>query len=207
MHRRALILLAALVAACPVALAQPYPNQPVHLLVPFPPGSNPDVVGRLLSPPLSEVLKQPVIIENRPGGGGMIAGTAVARSAPDGYNLLVGSTGPVVIAPLVVPNPQWQWDQVFAPVSAIGVTPVVLHDAVERWASGEWGTPQGRCAVGGADGEKAGAVDGEGHQALRAVAVQAASVRADPAPGRSVRRGPQRDVALSLVARHHEAAR
>jgi tripartite-type tricarboxylate transporter receptor subunit TctC len=109
------------------AHAQPSSSQNVHLVVPFPAGSNPDVVARILAPPLSVALKQTVLVENRPGAGGMIAGSFVANSTPDGNTLLVGSSGPVVIAPLMVPKPQWQWHEVFAPVASIGVTPVVVH--------------------------------------------------------------------------------
>ena len=72
------------------ALAQ-YPSRPIHLLIPFPPGGGPDLVGRILAPRLSDALGQPVVVENRVGGNGNIAGEAVAKSAPDGYTLLVGN--------------------------------------------------------------------------------------------------------------------
>jgi tripartite-type tricarboxylate transporter receptor subunit TctC len=71
--------------------AAQYPARAIHLLVPFPPGGGPDLVGRILAPRLSESLGQPVIVENRVGGNGNIAGEAVAKSAPDGYTLLVGN--------------------------------------------------------------------------------------------------------------------
>jgi tripartite-type tricarboxylate transporter receptor subunit TctC len=117
----------ALASSASTSQAQTFPSQPIQLIVPFPPASNPDVVARIMSQPMADRLKQAVVIENRPGAGGMIAGTAVARAKPDGHTLLVGSSGPTVIAPLIVPKPQWQWDQVFAPVGSIGVTPVALH--------------------------------------------------------------------------------
>jgi tripartite-type tricarboxylate transporter receptor subunit TctC len=110
-----------------IAQAQSFPSQSVQLIVPFPAASNPDVVARILAPPLSDAWKQTVIVDNRPGAGGMIAGTAVARAVPDGHTLLVGTSGSIVIAPLIVPKPQWRWNQTFVPVSSIGVTPVVLH--------------------------------------------------------------------------------
>jgi tripartite-type tricarboxylate transporter receptor subunit TctC len=72
------------------ALAQ-YPSRPIHLLVPFPPGGGPDLVGRILAPKLSDALGQPVVVENRVGGNGNIAGEAVAKSPADGYTLLVGN--------------------------------------------------------------------------------------------------------------------
>jgi tripartite-type tricarboxylate transporter receptor subunit TctC len=72
------------------AFAQ-YPSRPVRLLVPFPPGGGPDLVGRILAPKLSEALGQPVVVENRVGGNGNIAGEAVAKAPADGYTLLVGN--------------------------------------------------------------------------------------------------------------------
>jgi tripartite-type tricarboxylate transporter receptor subunit TctC len=78
------------------AVAQ-YPSHPIRLLVPFPPGGGPDLVGRILAPKLSEGLGQPVVVENRVGSNGNIAGEAVAKSPPDGYTLLVGNDSLFVI--------------------------------------------------------------------------------------------------------------
>src|SRR5215831_4367990 len=86
--RRSFFLL--LLALAQGAVAQ-YPSRPIHLLVPFPPGGGPDLVGRILAPKLSEALGQPVVVENRVGGNGNIAGEAVAKSLADGYTLLVGN--------------------------------------------------------------------------------------------------------------------
>src|SRR5215467_2335270 len=86
---RRLFFLLALVLAH--GAAAQYPSRPIHLLVPFPPGGGPDLVGRILAPKLSEALGQPVVVENRVGGNGNIAGEAVARSPADGYTLLVGN--------------------------------------------------------------------------------------------------------------------
>ena len=68
-----------------------YPEQPVHLVVPYPPGGSVDFVARVLQPPLQETLGQPVIIDNRGGASGMIGSSAVAKAKPDGYTLLLGS--------------------------------------------------------------------------------------------------------------------
>ena len=87
MRRLFLLLLLALIHD---AVAQ-YPSRPIHLLVPFPPGGGPDLVGRILAPKLSEALGQPVVVENRVGSNGNIAGEAVAKSPADGYTLLVGN--------------------------------------------------------------------------------------------------------------------
>jgi len=78
-------------------VAAQYPTHPIRLLVPFPPGGGPDLVGRILAPKLSEGLGQPVVVENRVGSNGNIAGEAVAKSPADGYTLLVGNDSLFVI--------------------------------------------------------------------------------------------------------------
>jgi tripartite-type tricarboxylate transporter receptor subunit TctC len=100
MQRLAFVLIAALVAgfASSGATAQ-YPSHAVRLLVGFPPGGGPDIVGRLLAFKLSEALSQPVVVENRPGGNGTIAGEAAAKSPADGYTLLVANDSLLVINP------------------------------------------------------------------------------------------------------------
>jgi len=80
------------------ALAQSYPDRPVHLLVPFPPGGGANFVARVLAQLLSVRLGQSVVVENRPGNNGNVAGELVARAAPDGYTILVNSTSYVVVA-------------------------------------------------------------------------------------------------------------
>ena len=84
-------LLAALAFTATAALAQPYPTKPVKLIVPFPPGGAVDVYARIVQPALAEDLGQPVIIENKTGASGMIGADSVAKSAPDGYTVLVGN--------------------------------------------------------------------------------------------------------------------
>lgn len=90
--RRVIVGLALVVAGIG-ASAQVFPSKPVHLVVPFPPGGTSDTVGRLLAQGLSERLKQPVIVENRAGAGTVIGTEYVAKSAPDGYTLLLATPG------------------------------------------------------------------------------------------------------------------
>jgi tripartite-type tricarboxylate transporter receptor subunit TctC len=115
--------LAALLLAGHVA-AQSYPDKPVRLIVPFPPGGSNDVVGRYMGAQLSERLGQTVLIDNRGGAGGTIGINAAAKSAPDGYTLLLVSVGyPLSIALGAMPRESLQW---FAPVGSLGTGPSVL---------------------------------------------------------------------------------
>ena len=88
-------------------------------MVPYAPGGNVDVSARVLQAAIGDALGQPVVIENRPGGAGLIAGDYVARAEPDGHTLLVGSNGPVILGPLTMAKPAYQWEQAFAPVSSL----------------------------------------------------------------------------------------
>ncbi|MGQ0653988.1 MAG: Bug family tripartite tricarboxylate transporter substrate binding protein [Betaproteobacteria bacterium] len=80
-----------------LALAQDYPARPVRMIIPLPPGSTPDIVGRTLATRLSEAWKQPVVVENKPGAGGNIGTAEAARAAPDGYTLLISINGPIAV--------------------------------------------------------------------------------------------------------------
>jgi tripartite-type tricarboxylate transporter receptor subunit TctC len=121
--RRRLLHLAAAAAAVPaasrLAWAQAYPNRPLRFIVGYPPGGGADNAARIMGAWLAERLAQPVVIENRPGGAGLIAGDYVARAEADGHTLLVGSNGPVILGPLTMTKPAYQWEQAFAPVSSL----------------------------------------------------------------------------------------
>jgi tripartite-type tricarboxylate transporter receptor subunit TctC len=116
---RAIWIIALLALAVPSALAQQFPMKPIVLVVPYAAGGNVDVSARVLQAAIGDALGQPVVIENRPGGAGLIAGDYVARAEPDGHTLLVGSNGPVILGPLTMAKPAYQWEQAFAPVSSL----------------------------------------------------------------------------------------
>jgi tripartite-type tricarboxylate transporter receptor subunit TctC len=117
------VLFAALTAP---AAAQQFPSKPITLVVPYAPGGNVDISTRILQAGIGDSLGQPIIIENRPGAGGLIAGDYVARSAPDGHTLFVGSNASIILGPMTMPKPPYQWDKVFAPVSSLAVATNML---------------------------------------------------------------------------------
>jgi tripartite-type tricarboxylate transporter receptor subunit TctC len=131
--RKMLLLAAALCvlgAPCVLivpALAQNWPERTVRLVVPYPPGGNVDGAARIVANKLQEKFGQPVVIENKAGAGGLIAGEMVAQSPPDGYTLLVGANGPILFAPEITGKHAYEWSKDFLPVSTISLTPLVLQ--------------------------------------------------------------------------------
>ena len=111
------------VAAASV-LAQGYPDKPLKLVVPFPPGGPTDIVGRLVAQKLAEGIGQPVVVENRPGAGGTVGSTAVARAPADGYTLLYGSTT-LAIAPSLYKDLAYDPRTAFAPISLVSRGPII----------------------------------------------------------------------------------
>jgi tripartite-type tricarboxylate transporter receptor subunit TctC len=124
--RRA-VLGAALLAALPLtATAQAWPSRPVKLIVPAAPGAAPDVVARLMAERLGAAWGQTVVVENRPGAGGIPGMSALARSANDGYTLGFVPAAMGTITPLVYKNPQFNPDTDLMPVATVGISPLVL---------------------------------------------------------------------------------
>lgn len=123
----------ALAAALPVpALAQSYPDRPLRFVIPWPPGGTNDIVGRLVADGMAARLGQPVVIENRGGAGGALGAEVVAKSAPDGYTLLLGGSGSLTINQLVRKRLPYDPATAFAPVGMIGsgANVIVVHPSV-----------------------------------------------------------------------------
>ena len=125
MKRRILLTALAVMSCLPVAHAQDYPNKPVRIVVPFPAGGTTDIITRAVAQKLSEEWKQPVIVDNRPGGGANIGADHAVRSAPDGYTLLMASTAHSINASLY---PKMTYDPIkdFAPIVLVAETAQVL---------------------------------------------------------------------------------
>jgi tripartite-type tricarboxylate transporter receptor subunit TctC len=117
------ILLAAALAGQPVgqALAQQYPNKPIRLIVPFPPGGAAELGARIFTQPLGQQLGQPVVIETRPGAEGIIASEAVRKSEPDGYTLYYGTATGMSFAPAAKKTPPYDPVNDFTPISMVGI--------------------------------------------------------------------------------------
>jgi tripartite-type tricarboxylate transporter receptor subunit TctC len=108
------------------AFSQAYPARPVRVIVPYPAGSTPDTVGRTVSDRLQKALGQPFVVENRTGAGGNIGTDAVAKSAPDGYTLLVSINGPVAVNKHLYKNLPYDPDKDLAPISLLASAPQML---------------------------------------------------------------------------------
>jgi tripartite-type tricarboxylate transporter receptor subunit TctC len=132
MHRAVRIALYPLLLAfATICAAQDYPSRPVRVIDPFSPGGGTDVLGRLISPKLTERLGQPFIIENRPGGGGNIGADAVAKSPPNGYMLLIAGV-PHAIGMSLYRNLAYDMAKDLAPISEIATFPslICVHPSV-----------------------------------------------------------------------------
>ncbi len=128
---RRTVLIATVLFFSGAAHAQTYPAKPIRIIAPFSPGASTDIVGRLLAAKLTESWEQTVIVENRPGAGGIVGATFVAKAAPDGYTLLMGSVGSLGTIGLRK-NPPYDPVKDFAPIT-LGVraaSALVIHPSL-----------------------------------------------------------------------------
>ena len=144
------------------ALAQaPFPNRPVTMVVGFAPGGGTDITARIIVKKLSESVGQSIVVENRPGAGGSIAATAVAKAAPDGYTIHLANVGALSVAPHLNSNLPYNPQRDFAPISMAVVLDnvLVVHPSVQAKTLAEYvkeanerpgGMPYGTSGIGGA---------------------------------------------------------
>lgn len=126
---------------CVVSWAQAaYPEKPIRLIVPFAPGGNIDINARAVAPGLTEQLGQPVVVDNRGGAGGRIGTELVAKSAPDGYTMLLGSSGMMTINAAFVAKPTYDPLKDFVGTSTVSLVPIVLvtHPSLPVKTAGEF---------------------------------------------------------------------
>ena len=114
------------------AAAQTYPTKPIRMIVPFPAGSTPDIVGRALGQKLNEAWCQPIVVENKTGAGGNIGTAEAAKSAPDGYTLVIGINGPVAVNKALYKSLPYDPEKDLAPISllAVGAQMLTVHPSV-----------------------------------------------------------------------------
>jgi tripartite-type tricarboxylate transporter receptor subunit TctC len=121
-----------LVAGLGGAAAQDYPNRPITLVVPFPPGGSTTIVARIVADKMSEALGQSIVIDNRGGAGGTVGSGAVSKSTPDGYTILLGYTGTLAIGPTLYGNVGYDPRKDFEAIGRIGTAPntLVVHPSL-----------------------------------------------------------------------------
>ena len=120
-----LLLAACLVFALP-ASAQTWPTKPIRLVVPFAPGGSSSIVARTLAAEMEKGLGQPIVVENKPGGGGNVAMHEVARADPDGYTLIIGHVGSLAVNPYMYSKLPYDVDKDFAAVSLLATVPAIF---------------------------------------------------------------------------------
>lgn len=115
------------IVICPLAVkAQNYPNHPLKIIAPFPPGGTSDLISRVIAQRLGDALGQSIIVENKPGANGTIGLEAAAKSTADGYTLLICSNGVVLNSPFLYNKLSYDWFKDFAPISMVGIAGQIL---------------------------------------------------------------------------------
>ena len=118
-RRKLIIGSACLIAGTTLpAMADTYPARPVHIIVPSTPGSGTDILSRLLAENLSPIWKQPLVVDNREGAGGVIGTELAAKSDPDGYTLYMGFNGPISVGPILIKTLAYDPVKDFVPVTS-----------------------------------------------------------------------------------------
>jgi tripartite-type tricarboxylate transporter receptor subunit TctC len=125
-RRTSLLCLALALGGLPGAALAQYPDKPIRLVVPYAPGGTTDIMARTLQEPLSKILGQTVIVDNKAGAAGAIGTAQVAHAAPDGYTLIFGNNGPSAIVPLIQKDVGYDPIKDFAPVSLVSIAPMTL---------------------------------------------------------------------------------
>lgn len=122
----------AVAAVCGQALADTYPSKPIRFIVPFAPGGGADISARVIAMKMGTSLGQTVVVENRPGAGGIIGTDMVAKAPPDGYTILLGTIGPIAINPHLYKKLSYDVERDFAPISLVGnaLNVLVVNPAV-----------------------------------------------------------------------------
>jgi tripartite-type tricarboxylate transporter receptor subunit TctC len=121
-----MLYLTPLLVVSPGAHAQEWPQRPIHMIAPFPAASTPDTVARVIAEKLEKRLGKPVVVENKPGAGGIIGTDAVAKAAPDGYTIGVSIGGPLVTAPMLYKKLAYDPEREIAPVTLAVNQPSIL---------------------------------------------------------------------------------
>lgn len=129
MIRKTLLGLAASLAFASAAVAQDYPNRAIRFVVGYAAGGGPDITARATAHHLSKILGQPVIVENRLGAGGIVSAASIAKSAPDGYTLLVGETGQLGIVPHLSKSLPFDATRDFTPIALLSIQPLLIAAA------------------------------------------------------------------------------
>ena len=126
-------LLLVLLLAAVAASAQPYPNKPIRIIVPYAAGGTSDILARQIGPKLTDAWGQPVVVENKPGANGNVGAEFVSKSTPDGYTLLLTDLGGLVISASVYPNLPFNPSRDFSPIVMVSYSPHVLavHPSVQ----------------------------------------------------------------------------
>ncbi|MBR0645156.1 Bug family tripartite tricarboxylate transporter substrate binding protein [Plastoroseomonas hellenica] len=124
LRRRALLTMLALPS---LARAQSFPDRPLRLIVPFAAGTSSDIQGRLVASRMTERLGQPIVVENRAGGGGTVGAEVVAKARPDGHTLLLGSNGPLTINPVLHPRLPYDVEAELMPVALLSRSPLTVR--------------------------------------------------------------------------------